>query len=71
MLILLFILAIAVALAAMAYVFSCLRTLEESVDKLEERSKARPKEPFPISKSEHPLGKNRSDPRAPPKESSR
>jgi len=71
MLIFLCILSIPVALAAMAWVFSSLRALEDSVDRMEGRSRARPKEPFLIAKPEHPLNKNRSTPRAPPKEHGR
>lgn len=71
MLIFLCILSIPVALAAMAYVFSSLRALEDSVDRMEERSRARPKEPFPITKPEHPLNRNRSTPSAPSKEHGR
>jgi hypothetical protein len=71
MLIFLCILSIPVALAAMAWVFSSLRALEDSVDRMEERSRARPKEPFPITKPEHPLSRKRSTPSAPSKEHGR
>lgn len=50
---------ILLALAAMAYVFSSLRSLEDSVDKLEARNGARPKEPIVVSKPVHPLNKKR------------